>query len=388
MSWPTIQITKVARVVGGATPKTDNPDFWDGAIDWATPKDLSNLQGKLISSTPRKITDAGLRSCAAEVLPAGSVLFSSRAPIGHVAINTVPMATNQGFKSFVPDPELDANFLYWWLDANRERLQALGTGATFKEVSKAVVQRIEVPLPPLEEQKRIAEILDQADALRRLRARALEKLNTLGQALFHEMFGNPLNAGDVSLSDVLLASGNGFQVDQNDSGEGIPVTRIETIWNGEIDPYRVKWSSPDMARAERFLLRPGDILFSHINSPEHIAKTAIYEGHPDRLLHGINLLRLQPDRRRVSPYWLVTFLKTDPVRRFFRSRCKKAVNQASLNQKNLGELKFRLPDCDAQAIFSERLAGIVAQIPALASSSEKFDALFNTVHYRAFRGEL
>jgi len=75
MSWPTVPNTKVARVVGGATPKTDNPDFWDGRIDWATPKDLSDLGGILISSTPRKITDAGLRGCAAEVLPAGSVLF-------------------------------------------------------------------------------------------------------------------------------------------------------------------------------------------------------------------------------------------------------------------------------------------------------------------------
>ena len=125
MSWPAVPITKVARVVGGATPKTDNPSFWDGYIDWATPKDLSDLREKFISSTPRKITDAGLRGCAAEVLPVGSVLFSSRAPIGHIAINSVPMATNQGFKSFVPGPELDASFLYWWLDANRERLQAM-----------------------------------------------------------------------------------------------------------------------------------------------------------------------------------------------------------------------------------------------------------------------
>ena len=190
MSWPTVPITDVARVVGGATPKSGTQEFWDGDILWTTPKDLTNLDGKFLSDTPRKITTEGLRICSAEILPVNSVLFSSRAPIGHVAINSVPIATNQGFKSFIPKDRLDASFIYWWLDANRGALQAMGTGATFKEVSKATVERIKIPLPPLEEQKRIAGILDQADALRRLRTRALEKLNTLGQAIFHEMFGD------------------------------------------------------------------------------------------------------------------------------------------------------------------------------------------------------
>ncbi|WP_420004427.1 restriction endonuclease subunit S [Arenibacterium sp. LLYu02] len=190
MSWPTVRITEVARVVGGATPKSQVEEYWGGTIRWATPKDLSDLPTQFIRETPRKITEVGLRSCSAEVMPEGSVLFSSRAPIGHVAITQSPMATNQGFKSFVPGPKLDAGFLYWWLDANREHLQALGTGATFKEVSKATVQRLEIPLPPLEEQKRIAGILDQAAELCRLRTRALDTLNTLGQAIFHEMFGD------------------------------------------------------------------------------------------------------------------------------------------------------------------------------------------------------
>ena len=138
MSWPEVEIKQAARVVGGATPKSDEAKFWDGDVAWTTPKDLSDLDGKFMSDTPRKITKDGLRSCSAEVLPAGSVLFSSRAPIGHIAVNTAPMATNQGFKSFIPGPDLDASFLYWWLDANRARLQAMGNGATFKEVSKAI----------------------------------------------------------------------------------------------------------------------------------------------------------------------------------------------------------------------------------------------------------
>ena len=191
MTWPIVRLKECARIVGGATPKSEVDQYWNGDIPWTTPKDLADLDGKFLSDTPRKITELGLKNCSCEVLPPNSVLFSSRAPIGHVAINTVPMATNQGFKSMVPGPTLDASFLYWWLKCHRSQLEQLGNGATFKEVSKAVVERIEISLPPLEEQKRIAAILDQADQLRRKRQRALDRLNQLGQAIFIEMFGDP-----------------------------------------------------------------------------------------------------------------------------------------------------------------------------------------------------
>jgi len=206
-SWPLVMIKNHARVVSGGTPKSSVPDFWGGDVAWVTPKDLADLDGKLIGDTPRKITRRGLKSCSAELLPPNSVLFSSRAPIGHVAVTTIPMATNQGFKSFVPSAELDATFLYWWLKTHRSQLEQLGNGATFKEVSKAVVERIQIPLPPLAEQQRIAAILDQADHLQRLRQRTIDRLKELGQAIFYEMFGdpatNPFGFEQRNLGDVI-----------------------------------------------------------------------------------------------------------------------------------------------------------------------------------------
>src|SRR6266851_9576711 len=155
MTWERVRLDQCTRIVSGATPSTSVGEFWDGDICWTTPKDLSSLDGAYLNDTPRKLTEAGIRNCAAEVLPAGSVLFSSRAPIGHVAINRVPMATNQGFKSFIPKAsKLDAGFLFWWLKCHRSYLEGLGNGATFKEVSKSVVARIEIQLPPLAEQRR------------------------------------------------------------------------------------------------------------------------------------------------------------------------------------------------------------------------------------------
>jgi type I restriction enzyme, S subunit len=191
MRWPKACLGDVAQVVSGATPKSSVDHYWDGDIPWITPADLSNLAGKEVSVTSRRITAAGLSSCSARLLPARSVLFSSRAPIGHVAINTVPMATNQGFKSLVPDHEiLSPDFLYWWLKSNKSYLQSLGRGATFKEVSKEIVESIEIPLPPLEEQRRIATILDKVRSIQnRAEARKAE-LRSFEESLFNHFFGS------------------------------------------------------------------------------------------------------------------------------------------------------------------------------------------------------
>jgi type I restriction enzyme S subunit len=101
-AWPKARLDACCEIVSGATPKTKVAAYWDGDIPWATPKDVSTLEGREIPDTPRKLTPAGLEACGATALPAGSVLFSSRAPIGHVAINTVPMVTNQGFQELHP----------------------------------------------------------------------------------------------------------------------------------------------------------------------------------------------------------------------------------------------------------------------------------------------
>ena len=236
-----VQLGECCEIISGATPSTSVPTYWDGEIAWATPRDLSELDGAFIGDTPRKITKVGLESCAASILPAHSVLFSSRAPIGHVAINTIPMATNQGFKSFVPDPEkVHAKFLYWWLRTKRPYLETLGNGATFKEVSKAVVSQIEIPLPPLQQQRRIAEVLDRAEVLRAKRRAALAQLDTLTQSIFLDLFGDPRfnekNWHIAKIRSVISSLRGGANLAPDDFAEsGFPILHKGAIKaNGEI----------------------------------------------------------------------------------------------------------------------------------------------------------
>ena len=161
--WPMVKLGEVAEVVSGGTPKTSIAEYWDGDVPWVTPKDLSNRSNLWISSGSRSITELGLAKSGAILLPRKTVLWSSRAPIGLVAIASNPIATNQGFKSFIPGQNLDSNYLAHFLIQNQTRLQTLGVGATFKEVSARRAAEIQIPLPPLREQKRIAEILGRVN---------------------------------------------------------------------------------------------------------------------------------------------------------------------------------------------------------------------------------
>ena len=159
-SWLWATLGEVATVVSGGTPKTSRGEYWNGDIPWITPADLSGYKSKEIRHGARFITQAGLSGSSARLLPAGTVLFSSRAPIGYVAIAARAMATNQGFKSFVPPAEIDPSFLYWYLRSAKSLALSAASGTTFKELSKKRAASLDFPLAPLPEQHRIVAKVD------------------------------------------------------------------------------------------------------------------------------------------------------------------------------------------------------------------------------------
>lgn len=186
-------IGEVCRVVGGTTPSTANPAFWDGDIVWVTPADLGKLADGSVSTSHRQISKEGFASCGLELVPEGSVVISSRAPIGHLAIARVPLCTNQGCKSLVPGNRIRSDYLYWALKYRMEDLKKLGSGATFTEVSKSQINAFGIPIPSLEEQGRIAARLEEQMAAvakaRRAAEERLDAINALPAALLREAFG-------------------------------------------------------------------------------------------------------------------------------------------------------------------------------------------------------
>ncbi|MHB0807840.1 MAG: restriction endonuclease subunit S [Facklamia hominis] len=188
--WKECIIGDIGTVVGGATPSTKKIDNYEnGTIAWITPKDLSNFSGRYISRGERNITETGLKSCSAQLMPKNSVLFTSRAPIGYVAIAENEVCTNQGFKSVVPNENTDFLFLYYLLKYNKENIENMGSGTTFKEVSGKTMREIVVKVPEtIEEQHKIAEILGTIDDKIEENVKINKNLEAQAQAIFKAWF--------------------------------------------------------------------------------------------------------------------------------------------------------------------------------------------------------
>ena len=262
-SWKECKLGDVAEIIGGGTPSTSNNEFWNGNIPWLTPRDLTGYSKVYISHGERFITESGLKNSSAKLMPKGSVLLTSRAPIGYVVIAENEICTNQGFKSLVPNFEiLNSEFLYYWLKSNTDYLQQLGTGTTFAEISGSVVKNIDISLPPLEEQKAIAEVLSSLDDKIDLLHRQNQTLESLAGTLFRQWFieeakeeweEKPLS----KIADFLNGLACQKFPPQNDI-EKLPVLKIKDLKDGisENSDYATSDVKPE------YIVNNGDVIFA------------------------------------------------------------------------------------------------------------------------------
>lgn len=202
--WIECTLDKLGEIVGGATPSTKCEDYYGGSIPWITPKDLSSFKGRYITSGERNITEKGLASCSAQMMPKDAVLFTSRAPIGYVAIASQSVCTNQGFKSIVVNEKADPLFVYYLLKYNKDAIEAMGSGTTFKEVSGKTMRAVKVRIPlDVSYQKRIAAVLDSLDTKIENNERINDNLADLLQTIYQGRFGNDILAVNQGvLSDI------------------------------------------------------------------------------------------------------------------------------------------------------------------------------------------
>ena len=221
----------ICTVVSGSTPKTGIPEYWDGDIKWITPAELSD-DSYIVNDSVRHITELGVQKTRLAPFPEGTVLLSSRAPIGKVAIAGCEMYCNQGFKNLICSEKINNRYLYWFLKGNTEYLNSLGRGATFKEISKQIVSAIEINVPDMKTQIEAVEVLEKISGLIRIRRQELQQLDELIKARFVEMFGNP---------DLERTQKGWRQIGSIGTvvGGATPKTSVDEYWDGE---YR--WITP------------------------------------------------------------------------------------------------------------------------------------------------
>lgn len=268
MSYKKVKISDIGKIVSGATPKTKDVDNYGGSIAWITPADLSGYTSKYISHGSRNITQKGYDSCSTHLMPRGTVLFSSRAPIGYVAIAENPICTNQGFKSIVPNDDIDSEFLYYQLQYLRKKIQEKGSGTTFKEISGKVLGETDIVVPSLEEQSRIVahieELFSELDKAVDTLKTTKEQLEVYRQAVLKDAFSDFEKKDSIrNLTMVVTSGSRGWAKYYSDSGALF--VRIGNLTHSGIDiDFRdiQHITPPDNAEGVRTRLQPNDVLVS------------------------------------------------------------------------------------------------------------------------------
>ncbi|EKE1574465.1 restriction endonuclease subunit S [Salmonella enterica] len=395
MSWPMVKLKDCCEVVGGATPKRNVAFYWDGDIPWITPKDVSNLSEPHIYEAPEYISKAGYKSAATYMLPVGTVLLTSRAPIGNVAIAGIELCTNQGFKSLIPGQNVHSKYLYHCIKKFVPQLELLGNGATFKEVSKRVVEDFEIPLPPLEEQKRIAAILDKADGVRQKREQAIKLADDFLRATFLEMFGDPVSnpkgwkVKPLKELSVKIASGStpkgGSKVYVD---KGITFFRSQNVWKNDIRLDDVAYIDEKTHNSlKKSSLKHKDILmtktgrFNTENSS--LGRAALFLGDDDSAnVNGhVYLIRLKAG---VLHEFIVYILTSNEYREHIREVCVGGIDKRQLNKEHIEDFPIICPPDDLQIEFMRKLNGIQKIRSNAMMGLKEVIPLFNTLNQKAF----
>ncbi|GGB22967.1 restriction endonuclease subunit S [Allosediminivita pacifica] len=381
-----VPLGEIVDIKGGGTPDKKVQAYWDGDIPWASVKDFKS---GVLDRTADRITSAGVAASATQVIPAGHIIVPTRMAVGKAAINTIDLAINQDLKALFPKPSVDTRYLYHALLGSSDKLLEQATGATVKGIKLNVLRGLKIPLPPLEEQKRIAGILDQAAELCRLRTRALYKLNTLGQAIFHEMFdgAQPVMEAVGNLGEVQ----GGLQVSRKrDAHERrAPYLRVANVYRDRLDLDEIKTISLTDAEAERTELQPGDVLIveGHGN-PDEIGRTAVWGGEIDSCVHQNHLIRFRPNQARIIPQFFSSYMNSITGRKHLTSSSRTTTGLNTISTKKVKECIIPVPDIDEQAAFLAVYARVERQDKKLMELVAKQESLFASLQHRAFRGEL
>ena len=365
-----VHLGDVCKVVSGSTPKTGIPEYWNGDIKWITPAEIQEDSFYIYDSV-RHITLLGKEKTGLSYMPKGTVILSSRAPIGKTAITGCEMCCNQGFKNLICSDKIFNEYLYYFLKGKEKYLNSLGRGATFKEISKKIVEDIEIPLPNIKEQKHIATVLGCIDRVISLRQQQLAKLDELVKARFVEMFGDPMinsmHWPIYELSEYIqfLTSGSrGWAKYFTDEGEYF--ITIKNVKNCKITLDDVQHiAPPDNAEAKRTKVQAGDLL---ISITADLGRTGVVTQeiaeHGAYINQHLTCIRL--NQSVVLPLYVAYYMESDAGKKQFQLKNQTGV-KAGLNFNSINTLKVMVPPLEKQRSF----VSFVEQVEKTKSSIQK-----------------
>lgn len=387
---------EIAEVTGGGTPDTKTAAYWNGGtVPWITPADLSGYREKYISRGARNITEEGLAHSGARLLPAGTVLMSSRAPVGYVAVAANAVTTNQGFKSFVLRDGLLADYVYWYLIGNQELVSSFASGTTFPEVSGRRAAEIPIAVPPLAEQRRIVAALEEhlsdLDAAVAGLERARRNLVRFRESVLRESIES-ITAEAVPFSELLASLRNGIST-KPEGETGLRILRISAVRPLRVDVGNVRYLSAAEPHYSEFVLEQGDLLFTRYNgNPALVGACGIVGALPAATVYPDKLIRARLRREHADPRFVQIVMSTGVSRAFIQSRVKTTAGQAGIAGGDLKLVPVPLPPLKIQlqvaAQVESRLAAADQAACEIDVQLARAVRLRQSILKRAFEGKL
>mgnify|MGYP000971962364 FL=1 len=378
--WNCAALGDVCDVVGGGTPKTAVDAFWGGTIRWVTPNDMSKDRSQVLSGGERSLTVAGYAASGARLFPSGSIIVSSRAPVGYVAIAGEEMCTNQGCKTAVPPDDIDSRYLYWYLTFMRPDLEARASGTTFKEISKTRFAETVLIWPGIGEQRRIVDILE--DHLSRIDAadsglsHAIRRSVTLQESWLQSLpAGSEADrVGDwLTLGEVLTEVRGGWSRSSRHlvpREEGTAYLKMNNITRrGRLDTSQLVYVRADADARAKFGVLPGDVLFNSKNSGDLVGKTAVADSGVEGSVINENIMRLRFDDR-VDPHFAALWFLGPLARRHIRDAASASTNVAAVYQKELVTFPIWVPRLDEQRRLQEEFEGVRVAAERVSAQAE------------------
>lgn len=380
------KLGEICEIVSGSTPKTSIEEYWDGEVKWITPAELDD-ESYIINDSVRKITELAVKKTGLSPFPEGTVILSSRAPIGKVAIAGCEMYCNQGFKNLICSEKINNKYLFWFLKGNTSFLNSLGRGATFKEISKKIVADIKINVPDLEQQKTVVKILERISSLIQLRKQEIQKLEDLIRARFVEMFGdpvcNPLRWEKKTLKEVCIKLNDGthFSPESFETGEYKYVTAKNIKMSG-FDFTNITYVPEEVHRPiyERCNPELGDVLYIKDGVTTGIAMVNTLE-EEFTLLSSVALLK--QDRRIMNGHFLSALLNDENMYTDIRSNMGGAAI-TRLTIAKLNTIKVILPPIELQTQFAAFVEQTNKSKAVIQKALDKTQLLFDSLMQKYF----
>lgn len=378
----------ICEIVSGSTPKTGIPEYWDGDKKWITPAEI-NEESYIITDSARKLTELGVKKTGLSPFPEGTVILSSRAPIGKVAIAGCEMYCNQGFKNLICSEKINNRYLYWFLKGNTEFLNSLGRGATFKEVSKQIVSNIEINVPSIAQQEQAAIQLETANAIIRFRKQQLQKLDELVKARFVEMFGMP---GTDVFGWGLVPLGSASNINPKKIHDSRLVSSTEVSFvpmsavteRGEIDATAIK--EYDEVKTGFTYFAENDVLFAKITPYMENGKGAVAKGLRNGIGFGSTEFHvLRPIVGKTDPYWIYTLTAFSQFRMDASNNMTGSAGQRRVPASFLENYRVSLPPIALQEQFAAFVEQTNKSKAAVEKASDEARSLFDCLMQEYFK---